>query len=76
MLNELCSNNDLTIIALQKHWIHSDELDIFKLVHSDYNLHAISCCLGRYLERYPFGGVAFYDINREMVESTSCKLIY
>ena len=42
MLNELCYNNDLNIIAVQEHWLGADDLDKFNLVNSDYNFHAIS----------------------------------
>ena len=63
MLNELCCNNDFTIIAVQEHWLRADDLDKFNLVRSDYNFHAISsmcsaACVG-ILKGRPFGGVAF-----------------
>ena len=44
MLNELCYNNDLTIIAVQKHWLRADDLNKFNLVHSDYNLMLFQVC--------------------------------
>ena len=63
MLNELCCNNDLTIIAVQEHWLHADDFDKFNLVHSDYNFHAISSICSAasvsILKGRPFGGVTF-----------------
>ena len=63
MLNELCCNKDLTIIAVQKHWIRADDLNEFNLVHSDYNFHFISskCSAASVgiLKGRPFDGVAF-----------------
>ena len=68
MLNELCCNNDLTIIAVQEHWLRADDLDKFNLVQSDYNCHAISSMCSAasvgILKGRPFGGVAFCGINR------------
>ena len=62
-------NNDLTIIAVQEHWLRPDDLDKFNLVHSDYNFHAISSMCSAVavgiLKDRPFGGVAlFCGINR------------
>ena len=64
MLNELCCNNDLTIIAAQEHWIRADDLDKCNLVHSDFNCHAISSMCSAasvgILKGRPFGEVAFF----------------
>ena len=64
MLNELCCNNDLTIIAVQEHWLRADDLDKFNLVHSDYNFQDISSMSSvaswGNLEGSPFGGVVFF----------------
>ena len=63
MLNELCCNNDLTIIAVQEHWLRAADLDKFNLVHSEYNFHAISSMCSAasvdILKGKPFSGVAF-----------------
>ena len=63
MLNELCCNNDLMIIAVQEHWLHVDDLDKFNLVHFDYNVHAISSMCSAVsvgiLKGRPFDGIPF-----------------
>ena len=63
MLNELCYNNDLTIIAVQEHWLRADDLDKFNLVHFNYNFNAISSMCSAasvgILKGRPFGEVAF-----------------
>ena len=60
MLNGLCCNNDLTIIAVQEHCLRADDLDKFNLVHSDYNFHGISSMCSDVsvgiLKGRPFGG--------------------
>ena len=66
MLNELCCNNDLTIIAVQEHWLRADDLDKFNLVHSDYIIFMlfqvceILCCLCGYPGRQGFWWHCFF----------------
>ena len=64
ILNELCYNNDIAIIAVQEHWLRADDLGKFNLVHSDYNFHAISRMCSAVsvgiLKGRPFGGVVFF----------------
>ena len=64
MLSELCYNNDLTIVAVQEHWLRVDDLDKFNLVHSNNNFHTISSMCSAasvgILKGRPFGEVAFF----------------
>ena len=41
MLNELC-NKTTNVIAVQEHWLRSDELDKFNISNTDFNYHAVS----------------------------------
>ena len=41
MLNDLCNKNS-NIIAIQEHWVRSDECDRFSSIHDDYNFYAVS----------------------------------
>ena len=64
MLTEFCDKFKVSIIAVQEHWLRSDNLDIFNLVHSDYNFFVISsmgiaASVG-ILKGRPFGDVAFF----------------
>ena len=77
MLDELCSKIS-NIIAVQEHWLRSDELDKFNIINADFNYHAVSAMdiavsLG-ILKGRPFGGVGFlwrkcFDSNIQVLSN-------
>ena len=41
MLDELC-NKTTNVIAVQEHWLRSDDLNKFNIINADFNYHAVS----------------------------------
>ena len=63
LLSELCNDDNISIIAVQEHWLSSDKLHLLNTVHEDFVGFGISgmknkLSSGVYRGR-PFGGVGF-----------------
>jgi len=63
LLNDLCSDGNISLIAVQEHWLSCDKLHLLNIVHEDYVGFGIGgmkdkLSSGIYRGR-PFGGVGF-----------------
>ena len=68
MLNELCNDPDVSVIAIQEHWLSEDKLYKLNNVHDDFCAYGISAMKTAYCkdiyEGRPFGGVGFLWRNK------------
>ena len=78
MLDELC-NKTTNVIAVQEHWLRSDELDKFNIINANFNYHAVSAMDNAVscgiLKGRPFGEYAFYGTNVLIVISRCLVMI-
>ena len=61
LLEDLCNNPNISIVAIQEHWLTPDNLHLLNSIHPDFIGHGVSAMNRRLTDQihssHPFGGV-------------------